>query len=187
MLFSLALLASSAVGASAHGTRHHHARHRNIARASANSTIETDAPAGGFKIIGDSGVSAQMLFLGTKDTIYILDKAENNSMQIDGHPAWGTKYNILTNEVTPLAVSSNTFCAAGMSVANGSWVIFGGNQDVVYKGDAVNDKAKNPTGANPYGNTDGGKAVRLITPCDDDSCQWNEGGDQFTMTVSCLN
>jgi len=188
MLFSLVLLASSITGISAHSARHHSARHRNIARASSASILEKDAPAKGFKIVGDSGVSAQMLFLGTKQTAYILDKAENNSMTITTngvtHPAWGTRYNLVNNEVTPMEVQSNTFCAAGMSLANGSWVVFGGNQAVTYQGEAVTDKVKNPTGGNPYANADGGKAIRMITPCNDDSCPWQEGGPVFTMTVS---
>lgn len=46
---------------------------------------------------------------------------------------------------------------------------------------AVNDQFANPSGANPYNNADGGRAVRVITPCDDGSCGWQEGGDSLTM------
>lgn len=74
-------------------------------------------------MVGNSGVSAQMMFLGTSSTVYILDKAENNAMTITTngvtHPAWGTSYNLWTNEVTPMEVTSNTFCAGGFSTANG--------------------------------------------------------------------
>jgi hypothetical protein len=194
MLFTSVLLASTvATVSAAHTPRHVAAHHRNIniARASASNLVDSDATPGSFKIMGESGVSAQMMFLGTKDTVYILDKAENNSMTVTAngvtHPAWGTRYDLRTNQVTPMEVASNTFCAAGMSIANGSWVVFGGNQPVTYEGDAVSDKTKNPTGANPYTNGDGGKAVRLITPCDDDSCGWQEGGDALTMTVSYIH
>jgi len=34
---------------------------------------------GGFKVVGDSGVSAQMMFLGTEDTVYILDSEYRRS------------------------------------------------------------------------------------------------------------
>lgn len=64
--------------------------------------------------------------------------------------------------------------------------ITGGNQPVTYNGVAVNDKNANPTGANPYQNTDGGRAIRMITPCDDGTCGWQEGGDALTMAVSSL-
>lgn len=32
---------------------------------------------------------ASQMFLGNENSIYILDKAENNAAQINGHPAWG--------------------------------------------------------------------------------------------------
>ncbi|WWC67241.1 uncharacterized protein I206_101148 [Kwoniella pini CBS 10737] len=160
------------------------ARHRDLSQRR-HILGERDAAAvpGGFKIVGDSGVSAQMMFLGTEKTVYILDKAENNSMLVtnsDGltHPAWGTTYDLSSNQATAMQVSSNTFCAAGLPIANGSWVVFGGNQPVTYQGVATKDAGN----ANPYLNTDGGAAVRLLTPCDDGSCAWQEGGDALTMS-----
>ena len=116
-------------------------------------------------------------------------EAENNSMTITGadgetHPAWGTSYDLSTNVATPMAVGSNTFCAGGTTLANGSWVVFGGNQAVTYNGTAVDSKIYNPTGTNPYDNSDGGAAIRMLEPCDDDSCAWQEGSAALTMTVS---
>ena len=99
-------------------------------------------------------------------------------------PAWGSSYDLTANIATPMAVSSNTFCAGGFSLANGSWAVFGGNQPVTYQGAAVNDKTANPTGANPYDDADGGQAIRMITPSDDGSAVWEEGGAALTMTVS---
>ena len=29
------------------------------------------------------------MFLGTEDKVYIIDKAEGNAPQVNGHPAWG--------------------------------------------------------------------------------------------------
>lgn len=155
-----------------------------VGQATTTAFLDSDAVPGGFVEKGDSGVSAQMMFLGTKDTVYILDKAENNSLQIGGHPAWGTRYDLKTHEATAMAVTSNTFCAGGLHVANGSWAVFGGNQPVTHGGVAVNDKLQNPTGKNPYLNADGGEAVRVITPCDDGTCEWAENGPDLTMTVS---
>lgn len=185
MLLSTLLLASTVSAAASRHPRH--ARHREIARAAPATPA---APAGGYTIVGDSGVSAQMMFLGTKKTVFILDKTENNTMTVTTngvtHPAWGSTYDLDTNVATPLEVTSNTFCAGGFSLANGSWVVFGGNQPVTYGGVAVNDKGLNPTGADPYVNADGGAAIRMITPCDDGSCGWQEGGDALTMSVSEL-
>ena len=58
-----------------------------------------------------------------------------------------------------------------------------GNQPVTVNGTAVNDKWANPSGANPYGNTDGGEAIRLLNPCEDGTCVWQEGTEALTMTV----
>jgi len=32
------------------------------------------------------------MFLGTPDKVYIVDKAENNPAQVNGHPAWAQGY-----------------------------------------------------------------------------------------------
>ena len=45
---------------------------------------------GTWEIIGDTGVSAQQLFLGTENKVYVIDKTQNNVAQINGHPAWAT-------------------------------------------------------------------------------------------------
>jgi hypothetical protein len=118
----------------------------------------------------------------------MLLETENNALQVTtpsggSHPAWGTSYSLDNNAATPMSVTSNTFCAGGFSLANGSWAVFGGNQPVTYGGVAVNDAGLNPTGANPYSDNDGGMAIRLLTPCDDGSCGWLEGGAALTMTV----
>ncbi|KAL7420232.1 hypothetical protein Q5752_005199 [Cryptotrichosporon argae] len=191
MFCSLLVLAAGVASASASPSYDRHARHRELARSfngdgPSQLRRDDDVPLGGFEIVGDSGVSAQMMFLGTKDTVYILDKTENNSMTITTngveHPAWGTSYDLTTNTATAMEVTSNTFCAGGFSLANGSWVVFGGNQPVTYNGTAVDDKTYNPTGANPYDDADGGAAIRMLTPCDDGSCGWEEGGTALTMS-----
>jgi len=118
-------------------------------------------------------------------------ETENNSMTVttsDGmtHPAWGTSYDLLTNTATPMSVTSNTFCAGGFSLANGSWAVFGGNQPVTAQGVAVSDKTNNASGTSPYDDSDGGEAIRMLTPCDDRQCGWEEGGAALTMSVGAL-
>lgn len=78
--------------------------------------------------------------LGSK--VYILDKAENNALTITDstgrtHPAWGVSYDVDTNEFRTMDVESNTFCAGGMVLGNGTWAVFGGNQPVTYGERAV--------------------------------------------------
>lgn len=129
MLLSTLLLASTASAAA-----HHHPRnapHRQAMRRAPSSdiTLDSDAPAGGFKVVGDSGVSAQMMFLGTKNTVYILDKTENNHMTMTTngvtHPAWGTSYDLRTNKATAMEVTSNSFCAGGFNLGDGSFGTWG--------------------------------------------------------------
>ena len=35
------------------------------------------------------------MFLGNTDKVYILDKAEGNAAQVNGHPAWGSVWYVL--------------------------------------------------------------------------------------------
>ena len=35
------------------------------------------------------------MFLGNNETVYILDKAQNNAASINGHPAWGAMWSVL--------------------------------------------------------------------------------------------
>ncbi|WVQ72346.1 hypothetical protein IAR50_001897 [Cryptococcus sp. DSM 104548] len=159
----------------------HNTRHRDLAAKRDDSGVVL----GGFQEVGNSGVSAQMLFLGTESTAYILDKTENNSLTVtdDGgvtHPAWGTSYDLSGETATAMQVTSNTFCAAGLSTATGEWAVFGGNQAVTYEGVALADS---PAGtADPYSDASGGAAIRLLQPCDDGTCKWQEGGADLTMT-----
>lgn len=71
-------------------------------------------------------------------------------------------------------VYSNTFCAGGGVLGNGTWVVFGGNQPVTTNGVAV-------AGPGAYMNTDGGTAIRMINPCDDESCQWIQGESSYNV------
>ncbi|KAF8199812.1 copper radical oxidase [Mycena galopus ATCC 62051] len=120
---------------------------------------------GEFDIIGESLVSAQQMFLGTLDKVFILDKVENNAAQIDGHPAWASEYALGANTARPMNAITNTFCAGGTVLGNGTWINIGGNSAVTYGGAAT-------SGSGPYDDPDGGKSIRTLIPCDDYSCDW---------------
>ncbi|KAH9942381.1 DUF1929-domain-containing protein [Epithele typhae] len=151
----------------------------------------SNAPLGSFKIVGDSIVSAQQacpshhhfaastsnarfpqLFLGTLDKVYIVDKVEDNPTKINGHPAWAAEYSISTNDGRPMDAITNTFCAGGTVLGNGTWINVGGNQAVTAGG----VQADSQTGGGLYDDPDGGHSIhlvcRLIDPCDDGSCEW---------------
>ncbi|CAH7687128.1 glyoxal oxidase N-terminus-domain-containing protein [Phakopsora pachyrhizi] len=128
-----------------------------------------------FEVVGLTGVSAQQFFVGGLNKVYILDKVENNPTKLEGtdRPAWATEYDLRTNTFRTMPVETNTFCAGGTALGNGSWISVGGNKAVTFGGlDGKNAVA-------PYYNDDGAKSIRLITPCDNDNdCQWsvNPGG-----------
>ncbi|GAA5975977.1 hypothetical protein JCM21900_005509 [Sporobolomyces salmonicolor] len=131
-----------------------------------------------FEIVGETGASAQQLYLGTPTKIYILDKTENNTARVGGHAAWATEYDITTNEYRALDIQTNTFCAGGNVMGNGTLLNVGGNGAVTTGGvaDWVEDITE---GQGAFDDYSGGNAARWLTPCDDDSCNWSEDFDEM--------
>jgi hypothetical protein len=123
---------------------------------------------GQFQVVGNSLVSAQQLFLGTADKVYIVDKVEDNPAQIAGHPAWASEWSASGLQARPMDAITNSFCAGGNVLGNGTWLNVGGNQAVTYGG----NPAASQNGGGPYDDPDGGRSVRLLNPCDDGSCNW---------------
>ncbi|GAA5927266.1 hypothetical protein JCM3775_002499 [Rhodotorula graminis] len=137
------------------------------------STLVDAQKANSWAIVGTSGISPQQIF-ALKDYVYIVDKVENNPANVTTasgvvHPAWAGRYDLRSNEFTPMDLISNAFCAAGNVLGNGSWVNVGGNARVTTLGVGVAENAPNP-----YGSQDGGKAVRMFTPCGDGECPWTD-------------
>ena len=112
-------------------------------------------------------------------TLYSVDKTENNTARVGGHAAWATEYDLATNTYRALDVNTNTFCAGGNQLGNGSWINVGGNQAVTTGGvaDADVNITAATTNSGAYDDLSGGRAVRIITPCTDDSCNWTEDVD----------
>ncbi|KAJ7693374.1 glyoxal oxidase [Mycena rosella] len=131
-------------------------------------------PAGGFELIGNTLVSAQQMFLGTLDKVFILDKVENNKAQIDGHPAWASEYALASTAQRAMNAVTNTFCAGGTVLGDGTWINIGGNQAVTYGGDA----APSQSGGGLYDDPDGGKSE--LVPTDDGKCDWTLGPQMTT-------
>ncbi|KIY50225.1 DUF1929-domain-containing protein [Fistulina hepatica ATCC 64428] len=131
------------------------------------------------------------MFVGNEEKVYILDKAEGNAEQIDGHPAWGSVWDFNTHDVETMAVRTNVFCASGMHLPNGSYVTFGGNGAVGKGGDVGN--VLNTGGGSAYYDTtyedyDGGKAIRILNPCtsannmSSEACQWFDNPSLLSMS-----
>ncbi|KAI0718298.1 copper radical oxidase [Fomitopsis betulina] len=124
---------------------------------------------------GHTGVSAMQLAIISESHALVVDKVEHNPLSIDGHPAWAALYNLKTHLVTPLAMGSNSFCAGGTFLSNGSLINVGGNPVV-----------EDHTSAADFGDLDGLQAVRILEPCeyeDVSSCTLYENHDRIRMAT----
>ncbi|KAF9028798.1 copper radical oxidase [Hymenopellis radicata] len=112
---------------------------------------------------GTTGVSGMQLAVTSENTVIVLDKVEHNSLTVDGHIAWVSEVNLDTKEVRALSPASNTWCATGSFLSNGTLVSSGGNPVVI-------------TGE------DGLQALRLFTPCNDGTCDIFENQAVIRLT-----
>ncbi|KAJ7068157.1 DUF1929-domain-containing protein [Mycena amicta] len=138
--------------------------------------------AGSFDDVGSTRVSAMMMFLGNTDRVYILDKAQGNAEQINGHPAWGSVYDVATHEVTLMDIQTNT---SGMHLPNGSFSVFGGNSAVAVGGGPPDGSSWDSV----LQDFDGSRAIRILSPCtstediNSAGCQWYENVNDPTMSM----
>ncbi|KAL0064903.1 hypothetical protein AAF712_008156 [Marasmius tenuissimus] len=112
---------------------------------------------------GTTGVSAQQLAVVSETTVIIFDKVENNPLQVNGHAAWASEFNLETKEVRPLNPLSNTWCATGSFLGNGTFISSGGN--------AMADSGSN-----------GLQALRMFNPCIDGACDVYENPNRIRLT-----
>ncbi|KAF9265608.1 hypothetical protein L218DRAFT_986303 [Marasmius fiardii PR-910] len=124
---------------------------------------------------GSTGVNAMQLAVVTERTVLIIDKVEHNPLTVDGHPAWASEYDLHTHNVKPVRLQSNSFCAGGSFLGNGTLVNVGGNPVV-----------EDHTGAADFGDVDGIQAIRLYHPCDpvDEECSFYENPARIRMASS---
>ncbi|KAI0264203.1 glyoxal oxidase [Gloeopeniophorella convolvens] len=139
---------------------------------------------GSFVQAGDTLVSAMMMFVGSSDKVYILDKVEGNAHQINGHSLYASVWDVNSRTATPMDVQTNPFCAAGMHLPNGSYATFGGNNAVGPNGDnhtPGSTKQFDPT----YQDFSGTRAIRIIDPCEGDynssGCAWYDNPNGLEM------
>lgn len=133
---------------------------------SLGSSLASAATPLSYEVINDNSLaSAMMLGLINENFVFIMDKVENNRARVPGYdnkPVWGSILNLNDNTVTAIDVNTNPFCASGITLGNGTWVIAGGNQAISYGGIAIGTTGS-PTDY-PYQNFDGRKALRLLEP-----------------------
>ena len=139
----------------------------------ANKTSGSIQPKWSLVQKGTTGVHAMQLSIISPSHAIIVDKVEHNPLTISGHPAWAALYNLNTHEVKPLTMESNSFCAGGTFLGNGTLINVGGNP-------VVDDH----TSSADFGDLDGLQAIRLFQPCDSesaDSCDMYENHARIRM------
>ncbi|CAL1711813.1 unnamed protein product [Somion occarium] len=123
-----------------------------IAALSHASPLEPRAPVWTFTERGNSGIVALESIIVSPTLALFFDKASDDPLQINNHSAWGALWNLVTDEVTPLDVVTNSFCASGALLSNGSMVSVGGDPNLFPGNPAIED---------------GTQGIRIFEPCDD--------------------
>ncbi|KAK0457544.1 glyoxal oxidase N-terminus-domain-containing protein [Desarmillaria tabescens] len=116
---------------------------------------------------GTTGVSGMQLAIVSETTAIIYDKVEHNPLNINGHIAWAAEVDLNALTVRALNPLSNTWCATGSFLGNGTMVGSGGNPVMPTK---------------LYLGADGLQAIRMFTPCNDKTCDVFEDPDHIHLT-----
>lgn len=82
----------------------------------------TDVPQWSFVQNGTTGILA-LEFMVVSPTLGIMfDRANDDPLQINGHPAWAALWDFQTNTASALNAITDTFCASGGFLSNGTMV-----------------------------------------------------------------
>ncbi|OJD11254.1 hypothetical protein ACJ73_09578 [Blastomyces percursus] len=125
---------------------------------------------GTFKVVGQSGVPAMSAALLANGRVVFVDKVENYTQLVldNGHYAYSSEYDPLTNKVVPLSYKTNAFCSGGVFLEDGRLINLGGNAPL----------AMDPTVG------DGFRGIRYLTrPLeggDWDGKPWDEPGNELS-------
>ncbi len=71
---------------------------------------------------GTPGIVALESIIVSDTLAIFFDRATNDPLEIDGHPAWGALYNLETNTASALTPVTDSFCASGGFLSNGTMV-----------------------------------------------------------------
>lgn len=104
--------------------------------------------------IGNTGVAAMQMAVISPTRVVLIDKVEHNPATFNGHPAWAAIYDFSENQAYPIQITSNSFCAGGTFLSNGTLVNVGGNQVV-----------EDYTNSADFGDTNGMQGIRILQSC----------------------
>jgi len=110
----------------------------------------TDVPQWSFVQNGTTGIIALEMMFVSPTLAIMFDRSANDPLQINGHSAWGGLWDLQTNTASPLNLITDTFCASGAFLSNGSMVSVGGME------------VENP---NLDPDQDGRMSIRIFEPC----------------------
>lgn len=85
-------------------------------------TLSASATGWNFVQNGTSGILALEAIIVSPTLAVFFDRASNDPLMINNNPAWGALWNLETNTASPLLVISDTFCASGGFLSNGTMV-----------------------------------------------------------------
>src|SRR5258708_4593282 len=114
-----------------HGPGHDQGQVRQPAHPHSVQAAQTTASSSddywGLRQEGSTGVAAMQLAIVSPSHAIIIDKVEHNPLTVDNHPAWGALFNLNTSAIKALHMKSNSFCAGGSFLGNGTLINVGGN------------------------------------------------------------
>ncbi|KZS88395.1 hypothetical protein SISNIDRAFT_552644 [Sistotremastrum niveocremeum HHB9708] len=103
---------------------------------------------------GNTGVSAMQFAVISETRAIVVDKVEHNVATFEGHPAWAAIYDFSENQAYPIKISSNSFCAGGTFLSNGTFINVGGNPVV-----------EDHTNSADFGDLNGLQGIRILQSC----------------------
>ncbi|THU97460.1 glyoxal oxidase precursor [Dendrothele bispora CBS 962.96] len=104
---------------------------------------------------GTTGIVALEATVISPTLVLMFDRPVGAPLTINDHAAWGGLWNLETNQARALNVVSNSFCASGGYLSNGTMVSVGGMT------------VESPSNTTLPADEDGRMAIRIWEPCDD--------------------
>jgi hypothetical protein len=95
--------------------------HLRFGRTASTSDVAA-APGWQFVKNGSAGIVALEAIVVSPTLIVTFDRAQHNPLMINNHSAWAALWNMETNTATPLNAVTDTFCASGSILSNGTMV-----------------------------------------------------------------
>ena len=87
------------------------------------SSAASASPRWSFELLNhNSGIVVQQSVVVSPTLVLLFDRASDDPLQINGHSAWGALWNLETHAVTALDVVTNSWCAGGALLSNGTMV-----------------------------------------------------------------